>query len=103
MPALATPRRLGFLDLEIARQHRAHACHGNFDAFGDIGSAAHDLNRVGFAHVYRDYVHVVGIGVLNAGQHVAHYNAGKGIARAFNAFDARARQVKACRKTPGCQ
>ena len=86
--------QLRFLDLEIARQHRAHERHGHLDVRRDIRRPADDLHGFLGAHIHRHHVHVVGIRMRLAGEHVSHHNALEGLAGLLHAFHTRARQIE---------
>ena len=85
--------QLRLLDLEVAGEHRADGGNGNLDSSSDVGSATYDLYGLFCANVYRGYVHMVAIGVIDAGEHMTHNNAVKHIARALHAFNARTGKV----------
>ena len=85
--------QLRLLDLEVAGEHRADGGNGNLDPSSDVGSATYDLYGLFCANVYRGYVHMVAIGVIDAGEHMTHNNAIKHIARALHAFNARTSKV----------
>ena len=50
--------QLRFLDLEIARQHRAHERHGHLDVRRDVRRPADDLHGFLGAHIHRHHVRV---------------------------------------------
>ncbi len=74
---------LGLLDLEVAGKHGADHGHGHIEAGAHVGGAADDLQRLGLAvlahvllpHVHGAHVHVVGVRVRHAVQHVARDHA----------------------------
>ena len=86
--------QLRFLDLEIAGQHRAHERHGHLDVRRDVRRPADDLHGFLDAHIHRHHVHVIGIRMRLAGEHVPHHNALEGLAGLLHAFHARARQIE---------
>ena len=86
--------QLRLLDLEIAGQHRAHGSHRHLDAGCNVRRAAHDLHRLVRAHVHRDHVHVVAVGMRLARLHVPDHHAVERRARLLDALHARARQVE---------
>ena len=90
--------QLAFLDFHITRQMGAHARNGNFDTSGNIGRAAHDLQRLALRDIHRYHVHMVAIGVIFAGQNVANHHVIESGTELFHAFYARARQIQAVAK-----
>ncbi len=93
--AAGNAAQLRLLDLEVAGQHRADGGNGHLDAGGDVGRAAHDLHGLFSAHVHRGHMHMIGIGMVDAGKHMANHHAVEGIAQAVHAFNARAGKVQA--------
>ena len=76
----------------------AHARNGDFDASGNIGRAAHDLQRLVLRNVHRYHVHVIAIGMVFASQNVANHHMVESGTELFHAFYARARQIQTVAK-----
>ena len=76
----------------------AHARNRDFDASGNIGRTAHDLQRLILRNIHRYHVHVIAIGMIFAGQNVANHHMIESGTELFHAFYARARQIQAVAK-----
>ena len=92
--AAGNAAQLRFLDLEVARQHRAHGGHRHLDARRDVRRAAHDLHGFACAHVNRHDVQVVAVRVQLAGEHVPHDHPVERRAGPLHRLHARARQIE---------
>ena len=63
---------LGALELRPARQHRPGKRHRDGRARAEVPGAAHDLDRLPFAHVHAAELQPVGVRMLARLEHVAH-------------------------------
>ena len=87
--------KLGFLDLDVAGQHRANRGDGDLLTSRDVGGAADDLRGLlAVAKVDGRDVHMVAIGVRLAGEHVSDLDALQVGAHLADALDAGAGQVE---------
>ena len=93
MPQLATPRSFDFLILKSPGSTAPMVATGTLIPAAMFGGATYDLYGLFCANVYRGYMHMVAIGVIDAGEHMTHNNAVKHIARALHAFNARTGKV----------
>ena len=85
--------KLRLLNLEVAREHRADGGYGNLDARSNVGSTAHDLHRFFGTHIYCSYMHMIAVGMVDTGKHMADDNAVEYIARTFHALNASTGEV----------
>ena len=68
------PPELALGDVDTPGQPGVVQGHGHQIPFGDVLSTGDDLNRLFLAHVHLADPHMVGVGVADHGQHLAHHH-----------------------------
>ena len=77
---------LGFLDLEIAREHGSDAGEEHFLACRHVRGAADDRQRFTGSVIHGGDVQVIGIGMRFASEHLGHHHAGQAAGHRLRLF-----------------